>query len=399
VESGIYVHIPFCLKRCNYCDFNTYTGLLTLEDSYVDAILREIELRAERVVGIQARTLYFGGGTPSLLRTENVVRIVEAARRYLNLPWGAEITLEANPGTLSSPKLVALRESGISRMSLGVQSSHGRDLIMLGRIHTWDDAVESLGYARRAGFDNVNLDLMYGLPGQTLDDWRVTLERALALSPDHLSLYALTLEPGTPLAETLALNGVPGPDPDLAADMYEAASERLQAAGFWQYEISNWALGADIAPELWALPPGGRTEFIGYHISEHNLIYWRNDPWVGFGAGAHSWFRGRRWSNYPHPRTYINAVNAGRLGGFSDAVLSPETVYGETMMMGLRLAEGVTDRRFHERFGRHLKELYAPALSRFRELGLISWDGKRVRLTAKGRLLGNQVFQAFLLDS
>jgi oxygen-independent coproporphyrinogen-3 oxidase len=252
--------------------------------------------------------------------------------------------------------------------------------------------------AREAGFDNVNLDLMYSLPGQSLQSWMETLTACLALAPAHLSLYALTLEPGTPLSETLAVQGASLPDPDLAADMYEVASGMLQAAGFWQYEISNWARGDVPAPGVWALPPKGRTEQIGAAISHHNLIYWRNEPWIGLGAGAHSWFRGRRLSNHPHPRAYIHAVRGGRMRRFSNEVLAIETVYGETMMMGLRLAEGVTDRRFHSRFGLHLTELYGPALARFRDLGLVSWQDGRVRLTRQGRLLGNQVFEAFLLD-
>ncbi|MCU0521367.1 MAG: radical SAM family heme chaperone HemW [Anaerolineae bacterium] len=396
-QVGLYVHVPFCVQRCTYCDFNTYTGLLSLEDEYVAAIVQEARLRAERAISARARTLYFGGGTPSLLALEDLESLVEAVRREFRLPWGAEVTLEANPGTLSPSYLDGLREAGVTRLSLGVQSSHSAELLLLGRIHTWRDAVGSYEAARSAGFDNISLDLMYGLPGQTLEQWQETVCRCLDLRPDHLSLYALTLEPGTPLAETLAMGDVPAPDPDLSADMYEAASELLHGACFWQYEISNWARGSSPAPEIWALPPGGETEAISPAVSAHNLIYWRNEPWVGLGAGAHSWFRGRRWSNLPHPQAYISAIWDGHLHGYSDTPLLQTTLDGELMMMGLRLAEGVSDARFHEASGHHLHELYGHVIDRFAEYDLLEWNGERVRLTRRGRLLGNLVFQEFLL--
>lgn len=395
-QVGIYVHIPFCRRRCTYCDFNTYAGLLSLEDAYVAAIVSEARMRSERAISAQARTLYFGGGTPSLLAIESIDSIVETVRREFGLPWEAEVTLEANPGTLTPAHLDGLREAGITRLSLGVQSSHSAELLMLGRIHTWGEAVASYRAARVAGFDNISLDLMYALPGQTLGQWCETVGRCLELGPEHLSLYALTLEPGTPLAETLALGEVPSPDPDLAADMYEVASEMLHEAGFWQYEISNWARGDNPAPAVWALPPDGKTENISSHVSVHNLIYWRNEPWLGLGAGAHSWFRERRWSNLPHPQTYINAMRSGHLQGYSEAPVSRVTLSGETMMMGLRLAEGITDGRLYEMLGQHLGDLYGGVIDRLAEHRLIGWDGERVRLTERGRLLGNLVFQEFL---
>jgi oxygen-independent coproporphyrinogen III oxidase len=397
VDVGVYVHVPFCRQRCTYCDFNTYTGLLSLETAYVKALMDEIRLRAERAVSVRARTLYFGGGTPSLLALDHIASLIETVRRQMRLPWGAEITLEANPGTLNADYLAGLRDAGVTRLSLGVQSSHSHELALLGRIHTWQEAVDSMLMARAAGFDNVSLDLMYGLPRQSLAEWTETLGRCLDLAPDHLSLYALTLEPGTPLAETLLLNDVDPPDSDLAADMYEVASALLHESGFWQYEISNWALGRDRPPDVWCLPPDANTESIGPHISAHNLIYWRNEPWIGLGAGAHSWFRGRRWSNLPHPQAYINAIRSERLGGYGEVAVPHSTVCGETMMMGLRLAEGVADERFQAICRTNLQALYGPVIARFSELGLVSWHGGRVRLTARGRLLGNQVFEAFLL--
>lgn len=395
-QVGIYVHIPFCLRRCTYCDFNTYAGLLPLEDAYVAAIVSEARIRSERAISVRAQTLYFGGGTPSLLAIESIDSIVETVRREFGLPRAAEVTLEANPGTLTPAYLAGLHEAGITRLSLGVQSSHSAELLLLGRIHTWSEAVQTYRAAREAGFDNINLDLMYALPGQTLDQWCETVKRCLELGPDHLSLYALTLEPGTPLAETLALGEVPSPDPDLAADMYEVVSEKLHEAGYWQYEISNWARGDYPAPAVWAVPPDGKTGSISSHVSAHNLIYWRNEPWIGLGAGAHSWFRERRWSNLPNPQAYINAMRNGHLQGYNEPPVSRVTLSGETMMMGLRLAEGVADKRFHEMLGQHLTDLYGDVIGRLAGHRLIDWDGERVRLSERGRLLGNLVFQEFL---
>jgi len=398
MHTGIYVHVPFCLRRCTYCDFNTYTGLLELEDAYVAALVYEIELRAERAADIEAQTLYFGGGTPSLLGEDAIAKVVQAVRRHFRLPLRAEITVEANPGTLDALYIGDLMDTGITRLSLGVQSSSKDDLELLGRIHTWEDVVAGVAQAREVGLPDVSLDLIFGLPGQTMASWQSTVEHTLALEPDHLSLYALQLEPGTPLAEAVALGELPLPDQDLAADMYESASAKLHVAGFWQYEISNWARGSTPPPGVWALPPGGTTEGIGSHISRHNLIYWRNQSWIGLGAGAHSWFRGRRFSNYPHPRVYTNAMRSGRLRGFEDTAIDRTVEMSETMMMGLRLAEGVTAARFGAAFGVPLEQVYGPTIEEFDAIGLISWDGERVRLTERGRLLGNQVFEAFLLD-
>ncbi len=396
MQTACYVHIPFCRRRCTYCDFNTYVGLLSLQDAYVNALLNEITLRAERYPGVEVSTLYFGGGTPSLLTADNLGRIIRRVRRYWALPQRAEITLEANPGTVNAANLIALREVGINRLSLGVQSSHSNELVLLGRIHTWAEAVSAYDMARQAGFTNINLDLMYGLPGQSLLEWAQTLESVLALEPDHLSLYALTLEPGTPLAETLALEDITAPNPDLAADMYDLASQRLHEVGFWQYEISNWARSDSPPPELWALPQNGIVESLGPAISHHNVIYWRNEAWVGVGAGAHSWSRGRRFSHHPHPQGYINAVRSGKLQGIDSEVITPALAQDETLMLGLRMVEGVSETRFYDRWGSGLYETYGKTIDRFSDFGLVTWLDGRVRLTTRARLLGNQIFQEFL---
>jgi len=397
MKTALYVHVPFCLRRCTYCDFNTYAGLLELRVAYVAALEQELALWAAEQPDLEATTLYFGGGTPSLLTPGQVGTIIAAVRRHFALPEGAEVTLEANPGTVTLSSLAGLRRVGVNRLSLGVQSADAAELRLLGRIHTWEEAVAAVRAARQAGFDNLSLDLIFGLPGQTLPRWEQTLARVLALEPEHLSLYALTLEPGTPLAERVARRELPEPDSDLAAEMYECASRRLLEAGFWQYEISNWARGTERAPALWALPSGGRSEGCGPWVSHHNLAYWRMEPWLGVGAGAYSYLPGSRWHNLLHPADYSAALQAGRSCRVDVEPISRTLLLGETLMMGLRLAEGVTDARFRALFGAGLETVYGEVLARYAALGLLEWDGRRVRLTARGRLLGNQVFGAFLL--
>src|SRR5439155_11588511 len=279
---SLYLHIPFCHTRCHYCDFNTYAGILPLREPYVRALIAEIELAgrlAQFADGTRrrSRTLFFGGGTPSLLTVEQITRLLAACHEAFAVDEQAEISLEANPGTLSFEQLSGLRTAGINRLSIGSQSFDAALLTTLGRIHTPQEIVQALCNARAAGFTSINLDLMFGLPGQTMRHWQTTLDQALTLHPEHFSLYSLIIEEGTPF-HTWSNEGriIPG-DEDLCADMYEYADERLQAEGYENYEISNWALA-------------------GYQ-SRHNLTYWQNLPYIGMGAGAHSYFGNRRCSN------------------------------------------------------------------------------------------------------
>ncbi|MFN2225688.1 MAG: radical SAM family heme chaperone HemW, partial [Anaerolineae bacterium] len=260
-DLGLYVHIPFCQSRCRYCDFNTYAGLEGLFETYVRALVREITLAGTARVS----SVYIGGGTPTVLPLLSLIQILDAIQAGFDLAADAEVTIEANPGTVEAGTLAALRVRGVNRLSLGVQSFADGELRRLGRIHTAEQAAAGLAAARQAGFDNVSLDLIFGLPGQALADWRFSLECALALEPEHLSLYALSVEAGTPLARDIARGHLPMPDPDLAAEMYEMAAEVNAQAGYQHYEISNWARG-------W-----GRQ-------CRHNLIYWRNEPYLGLGA-------------------------------------------------------------------------------------------------------------------
>lgn len=385
---AVYVHIPFCRARCAYCDFNTYAGLDDLIPAYVAAVCREIAAAGRRWGRLAVPTVYFGGGTPSLLPLDLLANILHTSRITFHVLRDAEVTLEANPGTVTLAYLRRLRALGFNRLSLGAQSARADELRLLGRIHTWQDVVEAVAWAREAGFANLNLDLIFGLPKQSLAHWRETLEAALALAPEHLSLYSLTIEEGTSLAGRIAAGDLSAPDDDLAAEMYEEAESRLAEDGFEHYEISNWAR---------------LSQQVGESVSRrsslqcrHNLVYWHNEPWLGFGAGAHSWMEGRRWANVRHPREYIAALEAGRSPVAEVEESERRTEMGETMMLGLRLTEGVSDVRFRARFGVGLEEVFGRELAELRDLGLLEWDGNVARLTARGRLLGNQVFARFV---
>ena len=369
---ALYVHIPFCLARCAYCDFNTYAGLERLMPDYAAALRTEIRAAPRG----ELRTLYFGGGTPSILPLDLWEAIWAELRAAFSVPPQAEVTLEANPGTVTRPYLRRLRELGVNRLSLGVQSAHDDELRFLGRIHTWAEAVQGVEQARAAGFDNLSLDFIYGLPHQSLRRWEETLRAALALEVEHLSLYALTVEEGTPLAGWIAAGRVAPPDDDLAAEMYELAEGMLGGAGFEHYEISNWA------------KPGRRCR--------HNLVYWRSEPWLGLGAGATSWWGGRRWSNVRHPAEYAARIARGEPLAVEAEEIGERLAMGEAMMMGLRLGDGVSEAWFRRRFGRGLEEVFGSKLSLLQEQGLLVWDGRTARLTPRGRLLGNRVFGRFL---
>jgi oxygen-independent coproporphyrinogen-3 oxidase len=373
---GLYIHIPFCLAKCAYCDFNSYAQLDGLFDEYVASLVQEADF-ADRV---SVRTVYIGGGTPTVLPLFLFTRIFDAIEDRFAAHATCEITVEANPGTVSLEKLEGLRALGVNRLSLGVQSFMDGELRMLGRIHNRSVATQAFQAARSAGFDNLSLDLLYGLPKQRLSSWQASLERALALQPDHLSLYCLTLEDGTPLANAIARGQLPAPDPDLAADMYELAQGVLASAGFTHYEISNWAR----SPEL---------------VCQHNLTYWRNEAYLGLGAGAHSWMGQRRWSNLLHPEEYIRQVQSGLHPTEMQESINLDLEMGETMMLGLRLLrEGVVISRFQARFGLDPRARYADELRKLSALGLVDITGERVVLSPRGRLLGNQVFLHFVGD-
>jgi oxygen-independent coproporphyrinogen-3 oxidase len=379
---GLYLHVPFCQAKCAYCDFASVAGRADLYAPYAAAVAAELRCRPglpPNAAGreFQAETIYIGGGTPSILPLDLLQSIFAEILAQFAPPAGAEMTLEVNPGTVDAPALAALRRLGVNRLSVGVQSFDDAELRRLGRIHDRTRAIETLRAARQAGFDNLNLDLIFGLPAQTLADWRANLDAALERRPDHISLYALTLEEGTPLAARVAAGALPAPDDDLAAEMYVLAEERLAQAGFEHYEISNWA------------QPGRQAQ--------HNVNTWRNGDYLGFGPAAHSHLGRRRWWNARQPEAYIAAMQAGRSPVAGEEDLDLATDMGETMMLGLRLLqEGVEVERFRARYGRTPAQVYGAALDELAGLGLIEVQPERVRLTPRGRLLGNRVFARFL---
>ncbi len=412
---SLYLHIPFCTHRCGYCDFNTYAGLESYIPEYVSALSAEISWIGARAGNkLPAHTVYLGGGTPSLLPAAEVERILTTLQAAFDLQTGAEISLEANPGTLSPGYLRDLHSLGVNRLSLGVQSAHPGELRLLERIHTYPEAIQSVNWARQAGFDNLNLDLIFGLPEQTLQTWQNTLQQALDLNPEHFSLYALTIEPDTPFGKWSKRGLLSPPDPDLAADMYELASEILANYGYAQYEISNWAKSP---------PPTASRPFASY-TCRHNLQYWHNLPYLGMGAGAHGYADGYRTENLHSPIKYIQCFeeshqpsadsqqpaaqsNYAEMGfPWTPATqvihqIDRQTEIGETMMMGLRLTQaGVATQAFSERFGQPLDVVFGPQIERLCKLGLLEWamyEGESVlRLTSRGRLLGNQVFMEFI---
>jgi len=420
---SLYLHIPFCTHRCAYCDFNTYAGQEGSIPAYVDALCKEIEyvgIRPERrqsdsggedEARLQAHTIFFGGGTPSLLSPLQFDSIFKALRTNFTLTEDAEITIEANPGTVTYEALLELRRIGINRISFGVQSANMEELRMLERTHDFFTVIEAVTSARKAGFANLNLDLIYGLPEQTLQTWQTSVQRILALHPEHISAYALTLEHGTPFGRWATKGLLPLPDPDLAADMYEWASETLEANGYVQYEISNWA--KDLASSGEERRRDARTR--PSHACRHNLQYWRGLPYLAFGAGAHGYANGYRYSNVLRIKTYIE-----RLANLDDRVpniefpLSPATVnqhkqtlqddMSEFMMTGLRLTqEGVSATEFQARFETSMRAIYGKEIQELLKFELIesktsefSENSEVLRLTQRGRLLGNQVFMRFV---
>lgn len=381
---ALYLHIPFCHAHCTYCSFNVYTRREKLIRPYMAALRREIALVA---AGTQrpALSVYFGGGTPSLVPADDIRATLEACRRAFALADDAEITLEVNPEA-TALDLAELRRAGVNRLSIGMQSAHESELKLYARLHTQSDVEQMVRRARAAGFDNLSLDLIYGAPRQTLRMWQESLRAALGLEPDHISFYSLTIDEGTTFDRWARSGRIPLPDPDLAADMYEWATDALAAAGFEQYEISNWAR------------PG--------KASRHNMQYWRCQPYLGFGAGAHGYAAALRYATVLKPEDYIARIEAQTapqpfpLSAAADWVerIDRQTAMAEMMIMGLRLTEeGVSDSDFARRFGASLDSVYGKVIAPLEAAGLLVREpAGRLRLTRRGRLLGNQVFMAFL---
>ena len=385
---AIYIHIPFCQRKCPYCDFNTYAGREGQYDAFVRALAADVRQTGAMLGRPRVRTIFLGGGTPTVLAPRHLHGIFEALHDGFDILPEAEITSEANPGTVDASRFETLRTLGVNRLSMGVQSFDDEELRFLGRIHSAKEARSAFALARKVGFENINLDFMFGLPGQAPETWRSTLQTAIDLHTEHLSLYSLTVEPDTALAAWVARGQVSAPDPDLAADLYELAQEMLAAAGFLQYEISNWArgpLGGDLLPRF---------------ASRHNVIYWRNEPYLGFGPGAHGWLDGVRRAVMSDVGEYIRRVAAGEPYWSMEEPIPLALEMGETMMMGLRLVRaGVERAAFRKRFGVDVTDAYPEPISSLLAAELIELTPERVRLTPQALLIGNEVFAAFLPDA
>jgi oxygen-independent coproporphyrinogen-3 oxidase len=378
---GIYIHIPFCAHICPYCDFNTYAGKDDLIPRYVDAVIRELGARAGEVGGRPASTVYFGGGTPSLLEPDQIARILDAARASYTVLPDAEITMEANPNGLDEARLAGYRAAGVDRMSIGAQTLDRRGLRRLGRQHEAVDVLDSVRAARTAGFDRLNLDFIFGWPGQDREIWQNDLRRVLELGedgPDHLSLYSLIIEPGTPYADAAARGILHIPDDDEAADLYEDAITILGEAGWNHYEIANWARTPD-------------------RYSRHNAIYWQHGDYLGIGAGAFGTVAGRRVMNQLLPERYIQELEAGILPHSNVEDVGGNTSFGETMMLGLRLLnDGVNAESFTARHGVGLFDHFGPQIAHMQDIGLLEKTRHGVRLTPRGMMLANDVAAEFL---
>jgi putative oxygen-independent coproporphyrinogen III oxidase len=358
--AGIYVHVPFCLTRCGYCDFNAYAGLGHLAERYTAAIRKEADLAAVEWSTERVGSVFLGGGTPTTLPSEDLAGILRHLRDGFIVDSEAEVTAEANPDTVGRASLEVLRRAGFDRLSIGAQSFDERVLAALERLHGPASVRRAFNAAREAGFDNVNLDLIYGADGETLESWRQTLERTIQLEPDHVSAYALTIEPATPLGRKVAAGAVPPPDADLQAEMYDLACDLLREGGYVHYEISNWAR------------PGRECR--------HNLVYWQRRPYLGLGAGAHS-FRGRRrWWNLRPPLAYLEAVEAGRLPVGGKELLTDGEGRLEEVFLHLRTDEGVP------------ADSVDPGLAAiYLEEGLLIRRDRDLVLTDRGMFMANEV--------
>lgn len=389
-DVSLYFHIPFCRRRCGYCDFNTFAGLNLYIPQYVKALTKEVEWVLTRShEEINAHTIYFGGGTPSLLTAEQFASILETINKYANIPGKAEISLEANPETVTSASLRGYHSIGFNRISFGMQSASSRDLQILDRQHTNDSILQAVQWSRDAGFNQINLDLIFGIPNQTLPSWEKTLKLALGLQVEHFSIYSLILEEGTRLKKWVDRGLVEEPDEDAAADMYELTMEVLESAGFQQYEISNWADAEE-------------------HMCRHNLQYWRYRPYLGFGAGAHGFFDGIRTENAHPVAEYISRVSANVISDFPEgpssvnfAKLSKWEQIQEHMMVSLRLTrEGISLDEMDRRYSINTTELFGKQIGVLLRQGLLELinPGNRLRLTRRGRLFGNRVFAEFVAN-
>ncbi len=375
---GLYLHVPFCLAKCAYCDFVSYPYTQVEAGRYLWALRREIilHLAAGELPQTTPDTVFIGGGTPTILPDRQLTDLVRELAVRFRWPEWAEVTVEANPGTIDRRKLAGLRKAGVNRLSIGMQAAHPKNLSTLGRRHTYEDVVEAVQAARDTGFTNLNLDLILGVPGQTVDEWRATIALACSLEPEHIAAYSLEIPEGTRLFRLVERNELEPCPEERELEMYQLLRQNLARHGYRQYEISNFARA-------------------GFEC-RHNIRYWQNGNYLGLGPAAHSHFNGRRWSNCCRIERYAAALEAGELPLAEDEQLDRRTQMGETMFMGLRMRWGVYLPAFRERFGTDARVAYRDEIRRLSERGLVELAGPYLRLTETGLPVANIVFIEFL---
>lgn len=378
--EAVYIHIPFCVKKCNYCDFLSFShGTSTTDamEQYIQALIAEMTL-ATAQYRVQARTIFIGGGTPSVLPEPLMEILLKAIRQYFVSDCLQEYTVELNPGTITERKLQLMKQYGVNRLSIGVQSDNAEQLQLLGRIHTFAEAQEAVQLARAVGFDNINLDFMYGIPGQTVEAWADTLTNAMALKPQHLSLYQLKIEENTVLDQWLEDGRIEEFDDETALAMYRTAQTLLEREGYHQYEISNYAKAG--------------------HESLHNQVYWRTDHYLGLGLGACSWVRPNRWNNHFAMTDYLQSIAQGTLPAQESEHLTVQEQMEETVFMALRMNQGLSKALFQARFGCSVESIFADAIQTCKANGWLTEAEDCYLLTEEGRVLGNLVFMEFIQE-
>jgi putative oxygen-independent coproporphyrinogen III oxidase len=380
MELSFYVHIPYCIKRCGYCDFNTYTpaelqistGLTQISNSYIDLLIKEIDQAKEQVGAAKVPTIFFGGGTPSLMEPSDIARVITAIDNQFGLTQDCEITLETNPDTVDKEKLSAFKAAGVNRISFGMQSAVAHVLKTLDRTHNPDNLPQVTKWAAEVGFKDISVDLIYGTPGESLSDWQVSIDAALALPINHISAYALIVEEGTKLANAIKRGEIANVDDDLTAEKYLMADAAFSKAGFTWYELSNWSKDSG--------------------ESKHNIAYWLNKNWWGAGPGAHSHINGKRWWNVKHPNLYREKLQENISPILDSEVLDSMQIESERLMLSIRLPEGVSKDS--------LSVDQITSLNQYLETGALNaakWDAGSVSLTLSGRLIADRIVREILL--
>ena len=380
-DFGVYIHIPFCKQKCFYCDFPSFAGREKYIDEYLNSLHHEMELGAERIAEmgkLTPHTIYIGGGTPSHLNLSQMQMLFEAIHANMQVKDVAEFTMEANPCTIDEEKLHLMKSNGINRISIGVQSFDDGCLQRIGRIHKSSMAIEKVSLAQKAGFDNISIDLIYGLPGQTLDMLKKSLDKAMELGIQHISVYGLQLEEGTVLAKQQEMGRLELPDDEAVEKMYDYLVEYLPAHGFSRYEISNYAMG-------------------GYY-SRHNTLYWQDVPYLGFGSGAHSYWRGNRYENPVDIGEYIKATAEGKFLHIVEEAVSEKAHMEEFCFLGLRMTSGINKRKFRETFNKDISEVFGKVIDKMVAKALLGESETAIFLTPLGMKYGNVVFGEFILE-